>query len=79
MDTLFFQSPIGLILLGYAIGITLALLMRNNRSNMPYVPPVVLPYDAHSGDGSGCATFMLVGLAFLALLALLSYTQGWSF
>ena len=79
MDTLFFQSPIGLILLGYAIGITLALMMRNNRSNMPYVAPVVLPNEASPEEGAGCITFMLLGLVFLALLAYLSYTQGWNF
>jgi hypothetical protein len=77
MDTSLFTTPLGWIVLGYAIGTTFALLLRSGRrEGPPPVQPVVYQRDTIPDDGLGCTTLAAIGLLALAFIAYLVLTYG---
>lgn len=68
MQDSFSLSPLGLVILGYALGttITLFVLIGTRPSTSP--PAVLVQRDETRGDTLGCA--VVVAIAIIALLAL---------
>lgn len=63
-------------IVGYAIGVTLALLLRYGRHDAPPVQPVVYQRDAVPDESFGCAGLAAVGLLLLAFVAYLVMNYG---